>query len=89
MREREGRDPSGLRLSIALAVAIGETETEVRRRADFVGDPALRGTPAQVAEQLAAYREAGADRAYLQFLDLADAPAAIALAGAELAPLLR
>lgn len=74
-----GRDPSTLALSAALTVAVGKDDAEVRRRATAIGrDPeelaeaGLAGTPAQVVEKLGQYAELGADRIYLQVMDLAD-----------------
>jgi alkanesulfonate monooxygenase SsuD/methylene tetrahydromethanopterin reductase-like flavin-dependent oxidoreductase (luciferase family) len=45
----------------------------------------LAGTPDQVLEQLAAYAEVGADRAYLRLLDLRDVEQ-IELLGAAVLP---
>ena len=45
----------------------------------------LAGTPDEVLEQLAAYREVGADRAYLRVLDLRDVEQ-IELLGAAVLP---
>ncbi|HEU4422216.1 MAG TPA: LLM class F420-dependent oxidoreductase [Pilimelia sp.] len=94
--EAAGRDAAGrapLVLSAALTVVCGRTDAEVQRRAAAVGeDPeALRagggvaGTPADVAEQLAAYAAHGASRFFLQVLDLADLDH-IDLIAAEVAP---
>jgi alkanesulfonate monooxygenase SsuD/methylene tetrahydromethanopterin reductase-like flavin-dependent oxidoreductase (luciferase family) len=89
--EREGRDASGrapLALSVAQTIVCGRTEAEIHRRADAVGRSAgLTGTPEQVAERLHAFREAGAQRAFLQFLDMKDLDH-IELVAAEVAPLL-
>lgn len=78
--EEAGRDPASLTYSCALLVCCGRTDAEVRRRAEALGrDPetlrqrgALAGTPAQVVEQLEAYRQVGASRVFLQVLDMAD-----------------
>jgi F420-dependent oxidoreductase-like protein len=74
-----GRDPASLVLSSALTVCVGRDDAEVARRADAIGldvDQVRRqgvaGTPDQVVDQLGAYAEVGAQRAYLQVLDLAD-----------------
>jgi F420-dependent oxidoreductase-like protein len=74
-----GRDPSSLTLSAAVVVCCGKDEAEFQRRAEAIGqDPnglranQLGGTPAEVAERAAAYRDAGAQRLYLQVLDLQD-----------------
>ena len=76
--EAIGRDPATMVFSAAQTLCCGADEAEFRRRAAAIGrDPAeLRqgagGTPAEVAERLAAYRDAGATRIYLQTLDLGD-----------------
>ncbi len=85
-RERVGgacetidRDPATMTYSAALVVCCGADEREVERRAAAIGrDPAeLRengaaGTPEEVASTIRAWAEAGAERIYLQVLDLAD-----------------
>jgi len=57
-------------------VCCGKDEAEVRRRADRIGRPPdkidVAGTPSQVVERLRAWAGAGAQRAYLQVLDLGD-----------------
>ena len=77
--EEQGRDPQTLRWSNALVVCVGADEAEVERRAAAIGrEPAelrengVAGTPQEAIDKLAAYAEAGAERVYLQFLDLAD-----------------
>jgi F420-dependent oxidoreductase-like protein len=78
--EANGRDPADLVHSVALVVCCGESESELERRAAAIGrrlDGDLRGngaagTPAEVLETLATYAEAGAERVYLQVLDLDD-----------------
>ncbi|UER54654.1 LLM class F420-dependent oxidoreductase [Kineosporiaceae bacterium SCSIO 59966] len=74
-----GRDPGELTWSVALAVVLGATDAEVRRRADAIGrDVAelranhLAGTPDEVVDRLGRYAEVGCTRVYLQVLDLAD-----------------
>jgi F420-dependent oxidoreductase-like protein len=74
-----GRDPGSLAWSTALVVCVGADEGEYARRAEAIGrDPeelrgdGVAGTPEQARETLAAYAEAGAERVYLQVLDLAD-----------------
>ncbi|MDF9715714.1 LLM class F420-dependent oxidoreductase [Nocardioides sp. ChNu-153] len=73
------RDPATMTWSNALVVCVGETEAEIDRRAAAIGREkaelrlnGLAGTPAEVVEKLRAYGEAGAQRAYLQVLDLSD-----------------
>jgi len=77
--QRVGRDPATLRRSFAQTICVGADESEVARRAGAIGrDPAqirsqaVAGTPAEVADRLGAFAEAGATRAYLQVLDLDD-----------------
>ena len=74
-----GRDPAPLVLSAAQVVCCGRTEAEVSPRAAAIGrqvdelrENGLCGTPDEVVAKLATFAEAGADRAYLQILDLAD-----------------
>jgi F420-dependent oxidoreductase-like protein len=77
--EASGRDPRTLRLSIALTATIGESsaEADARARTQCL-DPAvqrtsgLHGTPDDVAERLSELRALGADRVYLQLLDVTD-----------------
>ena len=74
-----GRDPASLSYSAALVLCCGEDEAEFEHRAAAIGrEPAeLRengacGLVDEVIEVLQRWREAGADRIYLQVLDLAD-----------------
>jgi F420-dependent oxidoreductase-like protein len=74
--EKVGRDPSTLDLSVTLTTVCGADRNELERRG-AVSPPQfeaadLAGTPDQVVEMLAAYRDVGADRAYLRLLDLHD-----------------
>lgn len=73
------RDPATMTWSAALIVCCGADDAEVGRRAAALGrEPAeLRengaaGTPDEVVETLRAWADAGAQRIYLQVLDLAD-----------------
>lgn len=77
--EAIGRDPATLALSAATVICCGATPAEFAERAAAIGrDPAeLRttgaaGTPDEVREVVARWQEAGAERIYLQLLDLAD-----------------
>jgi F420-dependent oxidoreductase-like protein len=78
--EAVGRDPSAVLRSVALVACVGREEAEVRRRADAIGRDVdelrrngLAGTPAEVVDRLGQWREqTGAERVYLQMLDLAD-----------------
>lgn len=75
-----GRDPAELVYSAAFVVCAGRTDAEVARRAGAIGrevdelrvNSPLVGTPAQIADRLGAFEEAGVQRVYLQLLDLAD-----------------
>jgi F420-dependent oxidoreductase-like protein len=74
-----GRVPETLKLSASLVVCVGRTEAEFERRAAAIGrEPAelrengLAGTPGELVEKINGYREIGAERMYLQVLDLAD-----------------
>lgn len=74
-----GRDPDSIVTSAALVVCVGADDAEVARRAAAIGREVdeLRtngvcGTPAEAVERLGEWAAAGAERAYLQVLDLAD-----------------
>jgi F420-dependent oxidoreductase-like protein len=77
--EAIGRDPDDLIQSVAQTVCCGETDEEQARRAAAAGMPIdtlrehqLGGSPAEVLDKLAAFAEAGAQRVYLQVLDMTD-----------------
>ena len=77
--EAINRNPDELVYSAALIVCVGANEAEVKRRAAALGrEPdelrknGLCGTPAEVAERMRSWSEAGAERLYLQVMDLAD-----------------
>lgn len=89
------RDPATMTWSNALVLCVGETEAEIDRRAAAIGrdtaelrENGLAGTPAEVVEKLAAFAEIGAQRAYLQVLDLADLDH-LALVAEQVAPHVR
>jgi F420-dependent oxidoreductase-like protein len=74
-----GRDASTMVLSAAQTVCCGETESSFAERAEAIGqdaatmrEHALGGSPAEIVDKLGRFAEAGASRAYLQFLDLND-----------------
>ncbi len=74
-----GRDPDDLVYSTALIVCCGVDEADVARRAARIGrepgelrENGLAGTPAEIAERLRSWQAAGAERIYLQVMDLAD-----------------
>jgi F420-dependent oxidoreductase-like protein len=90
--EEVGRDPASLVYGSAVTVCVGRDEAEVARRAEAIGRGGgdwrpsdVHGTPAEVVDVLGRYAEAGAQRAYLQVLDLADLDH-IDLIAAEVAP---
>jgi len=77
--QEAGRDPASLVYSAAQTVCCGRDEAEVARRAQAIGEqlPGLRhsglaGSPAEVADKLGQFADAGATRIYLQVLDLHD-----------------
>jgi F420-dependent oxidoreductase-like protein len=77
--EAAGRYPSSMIFSVAQTVCCGKDDAEFRRRAEAIGrDPAdarengLGGTPGEVAAKITEFAEIGADRVYLQVLDLSD-----------------
>ncbi|SHN36987.1 LLM class F420-dependent oxidoreductase [Cryptosporangium aurantiacum] len=74
-----GRDPGELKFSAAQIVVCGRDDAEIARRAAAVGrevdelrQNGLCGTPDEVAAKLRQFADRGAERAYLQFLDLSD-----------------
>ena len=77
--EEIGRDPDELHYSNAHTICCGADETEVRRRAEFIGrtpadlrENAIAGTPHEVVDQIGKYAAVGAQRIYLQCLDVHD-----------------
>lgn len=77
--EAIGRDPASLTFSAALATAVGADEAEVTRRAAAIGRESgelrangVGGTPDEAAATLRRWSDVGAQRIYLQVLDLAD-----------------
>ena len=77
--EAEGRDPGDLTYSVALVACTGADESEVGRRAAAIGrEPAelrengVAGTPDEIRATIERWSDAGAERVYLQILDLAD-----------------
>lgn len=74
-----GRDPSTLTYSSAQVVAVGRTDADVARRAAAIGREVdelkkngLCGSPQEVIDKIGQWAEAGAERLYLQVLDLSD-----------------
>jgi F420-dependent oxidoreductase-like protein len=77
--EAEGRDPSTMTFSAALVLCVGADEAEVERRAAAIGREAdelrqngVAGTPDEARATLRRWADAGAERIYLQVLDLSD-----------------
>lgn len=77
--ESIGRDPGSMVFSAALVVCIGRDDAEVARRAAAIGREVdelkingVCGTPAAAVERLQQWKALGAQRAYLQVLDLSD-----------------
>ncbi len=90
--EAEGRDPATMTFSVAQVLCVGSDEAEVAQRAEAIGQPAdqlraaaLGGTVAEVVDKVGAFVEAGAERIYLQALDLHDLDH-LRLVAAEVAP---
>ena len=74
-----GRDAASMRYSVAQTVCCGRDRAELDRRAAAIGqdlaalrEEGLAGSPAEIADKLGRFAEAGAERAYLQVLDLSD-----------------
>jgi F420-dependent oxidoreductase-like protein len=93
--EEAGRDPAAMVYSSALVLCVGKDEAELARRAAAIGRGVddlrahgVAGTPAEAVDVLGRYAEAGAQRVYLQVLDLADLDHLDLVAG-EVAPQLR
>ena len=69
-----------LTYSAAFVVCAGRDDAEVARRAAAIGrevdelrsNSPVVGTPAEIADKLGAYVEAGVQRVYLQLLDMSD-----------------
>ena len=74
-----GRDPGTMAYSAAQIICCGRSEAEVAARARSIGREVdelrahgLCGSPQEVVAKLATYGAVGAERVYLQILDLAD-----------------
>ncbi|MGW0806321.1 LLM class F420-dependent oxidoreductase [Nonomuraea sp. NPDC002799] len=79
VREAAGETGRTLTFSSAHTTIVGRDRAEVERRAAAIGEnpdnlreSGLIGTPAEVLERIGQYAELGAERVYLQILDLAD-----------------
>ncbi len=90
--EAAGRPGSSMVYSAAQVVCCGRDEAELKRRAAAIGrEPdelrrnGLAGTPAEIVAKIGQYAGIGAQRLYLQVLDLADL-AHLELIAAEVLP---
>jgi F420-dependent oxidoreductase-like protein len=77
--ERAGRAPSSITYSCAQVVCCGRSTSEIERRAAAIGREVdelaangLAGTPDQVISKIGEFAAIGAERLYLQILDLDD-----------------
>jgi F420-dependent oxidoreductase-like protein len=77
--EKQGRSAGDLVYSNALVACVGKDDAEVARRAAKIGrevdelkENGLTGSPAEVADKIGRYAQAGSSRIYLQILDLHD-----------------
>ncbi len=77
--EATGRDPASMVWSVAQVLCCGASEAEVARRANAIGREVgelrangLAGLPGEVLDKIGAFARAGAQRIYLQVLDLSD-----------------
>jgi F420-dependent oxidoreductase-like protein len=73
------RDPASITYTAAQVLCLGTDDAEVARRARAIGrEPdelrknGVAGTPVEVRETLERWQDAGAEKVYLQVLDLAD-----------------
>ncbi len=93
--EQIGRDPATLRTSVALPTVVATNNADYLRRlaaisanADTFAEVNIAGTPEAAVEKLLRLRELGADRVYLQLVDLRDLDH-LELIAAEVLPHLR
>ena len=77
--EAIGRDPRSIRHTSAVTVCCASDEASLARRAEAMHWRledlrafGVAGTPSEVLERLGAWKQAGAEAAYLQILDMAD-----------------
>lgn len=91
--ERIDRDPATLKRTVGLTVLAGATEADVARRAANTGvdlerfraDFNLCGSAAEIADRVGRLQELGAERIYLQMIDMTDLDH-LAYLGEELLP---
>jgi len=93
--EAVGRDPGSMVFSGAVMVCCGADETEVAARAARIGQQpetvrqhGAGGLPAEVVDTIGRWRDAGAQRLYLQLIDPTDVEQ-VQLLGREVLPQLR
>jgi F420-dependent oxidoreductase-like protein len=93
--EAIGRDPATLRTSVALPTVVATDDADYLRRLAAIGADAstfaevnIAGSPDAAIEKLLRLRDLGADRVYLQLVDLRDLEH-LELIGAEVLPHLR
>jgi len=74
-----GRDPDSLKYSVALPTIVARSAAEFRARAEAIHTDAddfrlinFAGSPAAVVDKIGRMRELGADRVYLQLIDVRD-----------------
>lgn len=79
VREAAAEEGRTLILSAAQTVCVGKDEQEIVRRAEAIGQSpealrasGLAGTPAEVLDKLGRFADLGAERVYLQVMDLSD-----------------
>ena len=77
--EEAGREPADLVYSVAQVVCCGDDDEVLGRRADAIGREldqlradGLAGSPQEVVDKIGRFAELGAQRVYLQVLDLHD-----------------
>lgn len=93
--EDAGRDPATLKFSVALPTIVGATDEAIDRRVAAIGQTRaqfdnganLIGRPEEIAAKIERLRDLGAERVYLQLLDLRDIEHADEI-GTDLLPLL-
>ena len=77
--QRIGRDPESIVFSAAQVVCCGKDDAQLKRRADAIRRDldelrvnGLAGTPGELVDKIGRFAERGAERIYLQVLDLTD-----------------
>ena len=93
--EQIGRDPRHVRTTVALPTVVATDDADYLRRLAAIGADAdtfaevnIAGTPEAAVEKLLRLRDLGADRVYLQLVDLRDLDH-LELIAAEVLPHLR